>query len=133
VGNIEVNNNSIITNKMKTKTIFIVLGILLIGMMIFGSFKTGKAVKEDVNGDSFKGVITNMKLEPQTLDGRGVYDKTCNMVEDGLTQCNAGIQTEEGLLDFSYKHHMDVQKCIADGDNLQVEILEGGEAIVTRI
>ena len=118
---------------MKTKTIFIVLGILLVGMMIIGSFKTGNVIKEDADKNSFKGVITNMKLEPQTLEGKGVYDKSCNMIGDGLTQCDAGIQTEKGLLNFNYKHNMDLQPCIAEGDNLKVEILEGGKVIVTRI
>lgn len=118
---------------MKTRTIFIVLGILLIGMIIFGSFKTGNAIKEDVNKNSFKGVITNINLEPQKIDGKGVYDKSCNMIGNGLTQCDAGIQTEKGLLNFNYKHNMAAQPCIAEGDNLKIEILEGGEAIVTRI
>ncbi len=119
---------------MKTGTLIIIVLIsILAGMMIFGSFKTGNVIKEDANANSFKGVITNMKLEPQKIDGKGVYDKSCNMIGSGLTQCDAGIQTEKGLLNFNYKHNMAIQPCIAEGDNLQVEILEGGEAIVTRV
>ena len=55
------------------------------------------------------------------------------MIGNGLSQCDAGIQTEKGLLNFNYKHNMDLQPCIAEGDNLKVEILEGGKVIVTRI
>ena len=32
-----------------------------------------------------------------TLEGKGVYDRSCNPVENGLTQCDAGIQTEKGF------------------------------------
>jgi len=117
---------------MKTKTIFIALGILLIGMMIYGSFKNGDA-SDELNKDSFKGVITNIELEPQEIDGEGVYDRSCNMIGGGLTQCDAGIQTELGLLNFNYKHNMAMQPCIDEGDKLRVEILDGGEAIVRRL
>ena len=55
------------------------------------------------------------------------------MIENGMSQCDAGIQTEKGLLNFNYKHNMAVQGCIDQGQNLKVEILEGNKARVTRL
>lgn len=114
---------------MKTSTILILAMAILIGLIIFGSVKTGNTIKEDV----FNGVITNIKLEPVVLEGTGVYDRSCNPVENGLTQCDAGIQTENGLLNFNYKHDMHAQPCIDSGDKVKVEILDSnGRAKITR-
>lgn len=116
---------------MKTGSIIItILIIALVGVLVFSAKKpTGNVIKEDV----FEGVITNMKLEPQVLDGFGVYDRSCNMISGGLTNCDAGIQTEKGLLNFNYKHDMVAQPCIDEGQKLKVEILEGDKARVTRL
>ena len=114
------------------KSSLIVIGLLVIffGMLAFSARKpTGNVIKEDI----FEGAITNIQLEPQVLDGTGVYDRSCKSVENGLAQCDAGIQTEEGLLNFNYKHNMQAQKCIDQGQNLKVEILEGNKARVTRL
>ena len=117
------------------KSILIIIGLLVIilfGMLVFSARKptpTGNVVREDV----FEGTITNMDLEPIILEGMGVYDRSCNMVGNGLTQCDAGIQTEKGLLNFNYKHNMAVQGCIAEGDKLEIQILENNKAMVRRI
>ena len=118
--------------KMKTGSIIIiVLVIALIGLFAYSSLRTtGNSVK--TGEDVFEGRITNFNIKPETLDGTGVYDRSCNPVESGLTQCDAGIQTEKGLLNFNYKHNMHMQRCIDSGDKLKVEILEGGKAKVTR-
>lgn len=111
--------------------IIVILLIALAGMFAYSALrKTGNSIKAD--GDVFEGVITNMQLSPQTLDGTGVYDRSCNPIENGLTQCDAGIQTSAGLLNFNYKHNMHMQGCIDEGQNLKVEILEGNKARVTR-
>ena len=111
------------------KGIIIILGIVIIALaMLIGTFRTGNVVKEDV----FEGEITNIKLEPGVLEGTGVYDRSCNPVENGLTQCDAGIQTEKGLLNFNYKHEMHSQPCIDSGDKLRVEIFADGSAKVIR-
>ncbi len=90
---------------------------------------TGNSIQEDI----FEGTITNIKLEPVVLDGEGVYDKSCNMIGSGLTQCDAGIETERGLLNFNYRHNMDIQPCISPGDKVKIEILDAeGKARVTR-
>lgn len=117
---------------MKSETMIIaVLVIALIGLLAYPSLKaTGDSVKLDKN--VFEGIITNMNLEPQIFEGTGVYDRSCNMIGGGLTNCDAGIQTEKGLLNFNYKHNMNIQPCISEGENLEVEILEGGKARVTR-
>lgn len=80
----------------KSNLIVIGLIILLLGILVFSGRKQTDNVKEDV----FEGVITNMNLEPRVFDGIGVYDRSCNPVENGLTQCDAGIKTEAGLLNF---------------------------------
>ena len=116
---------------MKALTI-IMIGIIaiLIGMIVFGSIKnTGNTIKSDV----FEGTITNADLEPQVLDGTGVYDRSCNPIDGGLSQCDAGIQTEKGLLNFNYKHDMNAQPCIDKDQKLKVEILADGKARVTRL
>ena len=116
--------------KMKPVHILLIVIILvLIGLMAYGNLKTtGNVVQQDV----FEGEITNMNLEPMTLSGEGVYDRSCNPVENGLTNCDAGIQTEKGLLNFNYKHDMNMQACLDKGDKLEVEILADGKAKVTR-
>ncbi len=114
----------------KSGLIIIGLLIILFGILVFSARKqTGNAIK----GDVFEGIITNMNLQPQVLDGEGVYDRSCNPVETGLTQCDAGIQTEKGLLNFNYKHNMHAQACIAEGDKLEIQVLEDNKAIVRRI
>ena len=112
--------------------IIIVLIIALIGLIAYSSLRTtGNSIKTEDN--VFEGVITNMQLSPQILEGTGVYDRSCNPIERGLSQCDAGIQTEKGLLNFNYKHNMNLQPCIDAGQNLKVEILEGNKARVTRL
>ena len=114
---------------MKLNTLLIILAIVvIIGASLVGTFKTGNTIKEDI----FEGKITNIKLEPVVLKGVGVYDQSCNPVENGLTQCDAGIQTERGLLNFNYKHQMHSQPCIDNGDKLKVEVFADGTARVTR-
>lgn len=118
---------------MKKSGLIIITIIVLVALFGILLLRAGKPTGNVIAGDVFEGIITNMNLQPQVLDGKGVYDKSCLAVDSGLTQCDAGIQTEKGLLNFNYKHNMHAQKCIDDGDNLRVEILEGGKAIVTRI
>ena len=116
--------------KLGLVIIVIIVSVALSGILLL---RAGKLTGNVIAGDVFEGIITNMDLQPQVLDGKGVYDRSCLAVDRGLTQCDAGIQTEKGLLNFNYKHNMHAQKCIDEGDNLRVEILEGGKAIVTRI
>ena len=114
----------------KSSILIIIMIIVLIGFVAFSALRnTGSVIKEDV----FEGVITNADLEPGIYDGTGVYDKSCNPVENGLTQCDAGIQTEKGLLNFNYKHFMHSQPCIDKGDKLKVEILADGKARIKRL
>src|SRR3989338_7122033 len=116
---------------MKTINLIMIIAIISLVILSFVGLsknKTGNVIREDV----FEGVITNMNLEPSTLEGTGVYDRSCNPIENGLSQCDAGIQTSAGLLNFNYKHNMGMQACIDQGQILKVEILEGNEARVTR-
>jgi len=111
--------------------IIVILIIALLGLSIYGSFKTRNSTSQ--TQDVFNGYITNMNLSPQVLDGTGIYDRSCLSIENGLSQCDAGIQTEVGLLNFNYKHNMQTQGCLDKGQNLKVEILANNQARVTRL
>ena len=115
----------------KSGLIMIIALVVLFGILIISM--AGKPTGSALTGDVFNGIITNMDLQPQILDGEGVYDRSCNPVENGLTQCDAGIQTEKGLLNFNYKHSMHAQACIAEGDKLEVQVLENNKVTVRRI
>lgn len=82
----------------------------------------------------FEGAITNKKVTPGKITGLGAYDRNCVAIGNGLTDCHAGINTNEyGVLDFNYQHNMDKDPCIVPGDNVVVEILDAeGHARVTR-
>mgnify|MGYP001603034083 FL=1 len=116
------------------KTTNLIMIIVIISLVILGFVGLNKKQTENaINQNVFEGVITNMNIEPSVLDGTGVYDKTCKMIENGLSQCDAGIQTEKGLLNFNYKHNMNLQGCIDSGQKLKVEILADNKARVTRL
>ncbi len=112
---------------MKTKNLVSILLLIAVAVMIAGS--NVNLVKAS---DKFNGVITNINLSPQIFEGIGVYDHNCKSVENGLTECDAGIQTSFGLINFNYKHNMKEQPCIDEGDNLSIAVFEGGSAIITR-
>jgi len=117
---------------MKTTSIVLaIITLVLIGMIVYSNLNK---TKETFDKDVFTGYITNMELEPMKLEGTGVYDRSCAMIQGGLTNCDAGIQTEKGLLNFNYKHNMQLQPCLAEGDKLEVEILDSeGKAKVRRL
>ncbi len=121
--------------KMKSKLIIIVLAIALVSLLGYISLRTAKTTGSAIRGEEvFNGFITNVNLEAGKLEGTGVYDRSCNMIGNGFTQCDAGIETKKGLLNFNYKHNMAVQPCIAQGDKLEVEILDSeGKARVRRL
>ena len=85
-------------------------------------------------GNLFKGEITNRNVLSGVVRGVGVYDRSCVPVEDGLTQCDAGILTKEyDVLNFNYTHNMATEPCIAPNELLTLEITsETGEAVVKR-
>jgi hypothetical protein len=115
--------------KIKPQPIVAVAILFLLAIPIVYPIIKGNAVKLD----TFEGTITNIDLRSGVYEGVGVYDRSCNMVGNGLTQCDAGIETKEGLVNFNYKHNMDLQPCLDAGQNLVLEVFEGGKAIVKRI
>lgn len=118
---------------MKNTTIILIIILLsLVGFIIYGSFKTENSIKE-IKADVFTGKITNINLSPGNYSGTGAYDRTCRPVESGLTQCDGGIQIEQGIINFEYKHNMMEQGCIDVGQNFNVEVFADGTAKVTRI
>ncbi len=123
---------------MNTK---IIIGVVLIGLLLgllalyFPKNKatTGNAVL-NAKSDIFTGKINNIAVQPGAVQGMGVYDKSCKMAGNGLTACDAGIQTKEyGVLNFQYQHNMQQVPCIAPNDILEVRIIdEQGNAEVQR-
>ena len=121
-----------VTKMKSTTTAILVLIFALIVLIVYGSLKnTGDSVDEF--GNSFEGSITNINVEPGIYDGTGAYDRTCKPIENGMTQCDGGIQTEKGLLNFQYKHDMMQQGCIDAGQNFKVEVFADNKAKVTRL
>lgn len=120
-----------------------VLGLILIGSIIsFVATKstenanviTGNTVQKAA-GDVFLGQISNVKVEPGTVQGMGVYDRSCKMESGGLTSCDAGIKTKEyGVLNFKYTHNMQEKPCLAQNDLVTVKIVDtSGKAEIQRI
>ncbi|GEM_PF-2902178 len=89
---------------------------------------------EQEAADVFQGQITDKEVSPGTIRGIGVYDRSCVPVDDGLTQCDAGILTEEyDVLNFEYTHDMATEPCLVPNEILTVEITnEDGLATVNR-
>ena len=113
--------------------IVLVAGIGFFAMQSLKPKATGLATGLPQKTELFTGKITNMNLEPGTYEGTGVYDKSCLDAGAGMTECDGGIKTDKGVLNFHYKHNMAILPCIAPGDGLVVEILDlEGNAKVTR-
>lgn len=116
-----------------------VIVVLLVGSLLafipkrIGTGATGNVIAK-TNGDIFTGKISNVAVKPGTIKGIGLYDRSCKMMSNGLTACDAGIQTEEyGSLNFKYQHNMQQQPCLAPNDIVMVQILdERGNAKVQR-
>ena len=127
---------------MNSKLIVAIAIAVLIGIgsfYIISIISKGKVTGQTIyptepRGDVFEGVITNMKVSPGTLNGAGVYDKSCISIGNGLTKCDAGIKTDEyGILNFNYIHNMGIKPCIAPGDKLSIKVTNSdGSAIVQR-
>ncbi len=125
-------------NWKKTSVVF-VLVILVLGSVTLLAWPKKSAGEITgmltANGDTFKGKITNMVVEPGELKGMGTYDKSCQMLGNGLTGCDAGIKTEKyGVLNFKYQHNMQQQPCLAPNDVVVVKILDKeGNAEIQRV
>ena len=135
---IEINKNTALM--ISAVVIFVLVGALAWTIVQTKQNPTGAFVSQQKNSlpvsqssEIFTGKITNMNLAPGTYDGTGVYDKSCLDAGGGLTECDGGIKTDKGTLNFHYKHNMAILPCIAPGDGLVVEVLDAdGNAKVTR-
>src|SRR3972149_41291 len=100
----------------------IVVMTIVLSASVFLMTSTGKATSStNINsaststssGNIFMGKITNsrVQLSPGTVEGTTTYDANC--VGQDVTQCDAGIRTNEyGTLDFHSSHRMAVQPCL---------------------
>lgn len=119
--------------------ILVIVLVAGIGFLAIGSLNSKASgyatagVPSAQKTEIFTGKITNMDLAPGIYQGTGVYDKSCLDAGAGMTECDGGIKTDKGVLNFHYKHNMAVLPCIAPGDGLVVEVLDSeGNAKVTR-
>lgn len=91
---------------------------------------------EDYRGDAFIGTLTADAGSDQPVtedtglyEGTIVYDRSCQSVGNGLTGCDAGIETSElGTVNFYYEHDMGRKPCL---DPEQQVVLEVGEEQAT--
>lgn len=93
----------------------------------------------DFQGDAFSGTLTDGvgSKEPVSVaagryEGNIVYDRSCGNVGNGLTGCDAGIETAElGTVNFYYEHDMSRKPCL-DPDQRVVLEVDDETAIVQR-
>ena len=126
---------------MNTKTIAIVVAILLVGVVgaAIGISSSGNTVTGNIvlpiGKDILEGRITNVQVSPGIIEGVSAYDRNC-VGTHMWTECDGGIRTEEyGVLNFHYSHNMMEEPCIhMNGpEKLYVEILDSsGTAKVYR-
>ncbi len=81
-------------------------------------------------GDAFAGSLTDgvgssepAEADPGTYEGVVVYDRSCEPVGDGLTGCDAGIETQElGTVNFYYEHDMHQKPCLVPDQSVVFEV-----------
>lgn len=129
------------------KGISVFLVLVIIGVVLGVAVANKQGGTGNVIGDSslqgtdqlkvFQGRITNtIKLSPGRLEGMAVTDKGCGGVGGGLVECNTDIETNQGSINFIYRHNMNIQPCLAMSgkEKVIVDILDAdGNAKVTRI
>ncbi len=124
-------------------TVFLIL--VVVGIVLGIAVANRQGASGNVVADSslqgvdplkvFQGKITNAKLSPGRLEGVSLTDKGCYGVGSGLVECNTDIQTNQGSVNFIYKHNMNIQPCLSmyGKENVIVDILDAdGNARVIR-
>jgi hypothetical protein len=126
-----------------------IIAVLLVGVAAMGVQlylpKTGNTVatvpSSGTSGSAgtnpmniFNGKITNAQVSPGEIIGFTSYDANC--VGSQITQCDAGIKTDQyGELNFHYQHDMNAQPCLHmfGSEKVIVDILDlQGNARITR-
>lgn len=98
---------------------------------LLGFRAAGPEVEDIV--DIFNGTINQPDLEQVTLLGSITYDRNCIPVDGGLTQCDAGVKTEEyGVINFNYTHNMSEEPCLIDGNKVLLKVRKDQQASVVR-
>ena len=86
--------------------------------------------REGYAGDAFAGSLTEgvgssepAAVDPGIYEGEIVYDRSCKPVGDGLTGCDAGIETAElGTVNFYYEHDMQQKPCLTPDQQVVFEV-----------
>lgn len=83
--------------------------------------------------DVFRGQINRSNIGEATLLGSITYDRNCLPVENGLTQCDAGVKTDEyGVINFNYTHNMREEPCLVAGNKVLMKIQKDRQTFVVR-
>ena len=126
------------------KGVYIFLILIIVGVILgVALINKQSATSNIVAGSSsqkdqlkvFQGRITNAKLPVGRLEGVAVTDKGCYGAGGGLVECNTDIETNQGSINFIYRHNMDIQPCLSmlGKEKVIVDILDtDGNAKVTR-
>lgn len=128
--------------RIKKTTLTVGAIVVLLGLVVFLGYKlyvpqTGQATSYGTSSGAnvFEGKITNVQVQPGTIEGTSAYDSNC--VGQPITECDGGIQTKEyGLLNFHYRHDMSAQPCINmyGPEKMTVQILNSnGDAKIIRL
>lgn len=118
------------TGSMK-KTIWaiVLLGVVALSAMAF--LKKAPEPRSEV--EIFNGKIDHPILNGAILLGNITYDRNCESVGNGLTNCDAGVKTEKyGVINFNYVHNMSKHPCLVSGDKVLLKVKVGQNAYVIR-
>jgi hypothetical protein len=82
---------------------------------------------------TFVGTINRSTLSPQNLTGiEALSDEGCAVDSSGMSNCTTKLNTKYGIISFNYRHNETLKPCISLGDIVNIQIKEGGVAILTR-
>ncbi|AWB27605.1 hypothetical protein [Halococcoides cellulosivorans] len=105
-----------------------------------GDSKSLDVDREGYSGDAFAGRLTEgvESSEPAVVEhgiyeGKVVYDRSCESVGDGLTGCDAGIETADlGDINFYYEHDMQQKPCLTPDQQVALDVDDDGAVVQRR-
>lgn len=96
--------------------------------------------REGYQGDAFAGSLTEgvestdpAAVDPGIYEGVIVYDRSCESVGNGLTGCDAGIETQElNVVNFYYEHDMQQKPCLVPEQQVVLKVENEGAVVQRR-
>ncbi len=85
--------------------------------------------------DTFNGKVVSGALDQQVYTGLSVLsDEGCTVDQrTGLSNCTSQLKAGSGIISFNYEHDMMEKPCLSLGDKVDLQVTEGGAAVVRRI